>query len=161
MLFDQFVAKPPAAKSVLVLAETRPGYDGKPYIGKARTVAVAMLEAQVHHMTNDERKQILVAVHCRRHGLGQHVQNVEDLRVGHQRQVNEFLDLPVSNQRPDSTIFAHYLVARRSRGPIGAEASEVLEAELHAAVAPIYSGVKREAQTCHDSDIVSAFRTLR
>src|SRR5690242_14953272 len=62
-LLHQFVAKPPEAKSVLVFAETRPGYDGKPYIGKARTVTVAMLEAQVHHMTNNERKQILVAKH--------------------------------------------------------------------------------------------------
>ena len=33
-------------------------------------------------------------------------------RVGYQRQVNECLDLPASNQGPDSVVFAHYLATR-------------------------------------------------
>ena len=47
--FDQFIAEPAESKSILVVAEVRSGYDGKPYIGEARTVAVAMLEAEIDH----------------------------------------------------------------------------------------------------------------
>jgi hypothetical protein len=41
-----------APLSVAVVAEKRPGYDGEPYIGEARTVAVAMLEAEIDHAAN-------------------------------------------------------------------------------------------------------------
>src|SRR6266851_5295156 len=63
-LFDQFIAKPAESKSVLVVAETRSGDDGKPYIGETRSIAVAMLEAEIHHAANNERRQVLVAKQC-------------------------------------------------------------------------------------------------
>ena len=47
------------------------------------------------------------------------------------------------------------------RRPIGAAASEVVETDLHAAVAPIESRVKRQAQTCDGRDIVRASGTSR
>ena len=52
--FDQFIAEPAESKSGLVVAEVRPGDHAKPYIGEARPVAVAMLEAEVDHPANDE-----------------------------------------------------------------------------------------------------------
>ena len=58
LTFDQFIAKPPESKSVLVVAEMRSGYHAKPYIGEARTVAIAMLEAEIHHPTDDQGKQV-------------------------------------------------------------------------------------------------------
>ena len=88
-------------------------------------------------MTSEQ--QVLVDKQRRRHDLGQNVQNVEDVRVGHQGQVNEFLDLPASKQGPDSIVFAPYFIAGRMRRPISAAASQVFKAYLHAAVAPIQS----------------------
>src|SRR5262245_57198648 len=123
--FDEVIAEPTEAKPVLVVAEARPGYDGKPYIGEARPVAVAMLKAEVHHAANNERRQVLVAKQCRRHNLGQDVKSVEDIRVDHQGQVNEFLNLPASNLGPDSIVFALHLIAGRMRRPVSAAAAEV------------------------------------
>jgi len=68
-----------------VVAEARAGYDGKPYIGEARTVTVAMLEAEIDHPASDERKQVQVETLCRRHDLGQNVHGIEDIRISHQR----------------------------------------------------------------------------
>src|SRR5262249_7019976 len=108
--FDQVITEPPEAKPVLVVAEARPGYDGKPYIGEARPVAVAILEAKVHQAACNERRQVLVAEQCGRRNLGQDVKSVEDISVGHQGQVNEFLDLPASYLGPDSVVFAHHFI---------------------------------------------------
>ena len=52
--FDQFIAKLTESKSGLVVAEVRAGYHAKPYIGEARTVAVAMLEAEIDHPADDQ-----------------------------------------------------------------------------------------------------------
>ena len=55
--FDQFIAELTESKSGLVVAEVRSGDHAKPYIGEARTIAVAMLEAEIDHAADDERKQ--------------------------------------------------------------------------------------------------------
>ena len=55
--FDQFIAELTESKSGLVVAEVRSGYHAKAYIGDARTVAVAMLEAEINHPTEDQGKQ--------------------------------------------------------------------------------------------------------
>src|SRR5262245_51558212 len=52
--FDQIVTELTETESGLIVAEARSGDDGKPHIGEARPVAVAMLEAEVHHAANDE-----------------------------------------------------------------------------------------------------------
>jgi len=158
--FDQVIAKPTEAKSVLVVTETRPGYDGEPYISEAGRVAVTVLEAEIHQAANNERRQVLVAKQCRRHNLGQDVHSVEEVPVGHQGQVDEFFDLSRSHHGPDSIVLAPYLVTGRMWRPISASESKVIQAYLHSAVAPIQSGVKREAQTCDNSDIVPAFGVL-
>ena len=45
---------------------------------------------------------------------------VEDVRVGHQGQVDEVLDLPASKLRPDPIVFAPYFLSGRMRRPIRA-----------------------------------------
>src|SRR4029077_12747776 len=95
--FDQFIAEPTESKSGLVVAEARAGYDTKPYISEARSVAVAMLEAEVDHPANDKRSQVLIGKQCRRHHLGQNVESGEGVRIVHQGQVNELFDRPASN----------------------------------------------------------------
>src|ERR1700722_19619133 len=57
---DQLVAEATESKSDLVVAEVRPSYDTKPYIGEARTVAVAMLEAEVNRPADNQGKKVRI-----------------------------------------------------------------------------------------------------
>src|SRR5579863_3959512 len=75
--FDQFIAQLPESKAGLIVAEARSGDDAKPYIGEARPVAVAMLEAEVNHPANYERNQVFIGKQCRRHHLGQNIESGE------------------------------------------------------------------------------------
>jgi len=62
---DQFVAEATESKSGLVVTEVRPSYDTKPYIGEARTVAVAMLEAEVNRPADNQGKKVRIRKQCR------------------------------------------------------------------------------------------------
>ena len=94
--FDQFIAEPTESKSGLVVAEVRSSYLTKPYIGDARTVAVATFEAEIDRPADDQGKKVRVRKQCRRQDLGQNVQSCEGCRVAHQGQVNELLDRAAS-----------------------------------------------------------------
>ena len=113
--FDQVISKPAESSSSLVVAEARSGDDRKPYVGKARPVAIAVLKTKVDHPADDNRKQILIGKQGRWHEFAQDVQSVEEVRVGYQRQVNELLDLPVSKLGPDSIVLAPRFIAGRMR----------------------------------------------
>src|SRR6202022_4568172 len=63
--FDQFIAKPAESKSGLVVVEMWAGNHAKPYIGEARTVAVAMLEAEVDRPADNQGKKVRVRKQCR------------------------------------------------------------------------------------------------
>src|SRR5258708_21529652 len=56
--FDQFIPKPAEPKSGLVVVEMWAGDHAKPYIGEARTAAVAMLEAAVNRPTDNKGKKV-------------------------------------------------------------------------------------------------------
>src|SRR5260370_28870130 len=144
-----------------VAAEKRPRNHGWPQIGNARDVAVAVLEAEIHHPANDKGRKIVVAVVCRYDNFVQDVHGVENNRVGHQRQVKEFFDFSASELRPDPIVLPHYFLASRVHRPIGAAVPQVFESYLDTAVALIQNGVKRHTQTCDERDIASAFGTLR
>jgi hypothetical protein len=51
----------------------------------------------------------LAAAQRRCHDLSEDIQNIEHILIGHQRQVNKFLDLPVSKQRPEVVVFSRYV----------------------------------------------------
>ncbi len=53
-LFDQIIAELAEAKSGLVVAEVRPSDHAQHCIGEARAVAVAVLEAEIDHPTDDQ-----------------------------------------------------------------------------------------------------------
>src|SRR3984893_14570077 len=95
--FDQFITELTESKTGLIVAEARSGDDAKEYIGEARPVAVAMLEAEINHPANYERKQVLIGKQCRRHNLGQNIEIGEGVRIVHQGQVNKLLDRSASN----------------------------------------------------------------
>src|SRR3984893_13315486 len=90
--FDQFIAKPTESKSGLVVVEMWAGYHAKPYIGEARTVAVAILDAEVNRPADSQGKKVRIRKQCRWQDLGQHIQGRERRRVAHQRQLNELLN---------------------------------------------------------------------
>src|SRR5215831_10563315 len=52
--FDQVTPELPEAESGLIVAKARSGHDGEPCIGQARAIAVAVLEAEVHHPANEK-----------------------------------------------------------------------------------------------------------
>src|SRR6266852_5949967 len=161
-LLDQVIAE--LTKShccAAVVAKKRTGNHGKPQIGNARGVAVAVLEAEIHHPANDKGRKIVVAVVCRYDDFVQDVHGVEDIRVGHQRQVKEFVDFSASELRPDPIVLPHYFLARWVHRPIVAAVPEVFESYLNTAFVLVQSGVKRHTQTCDERDIVSAVGTLR
>src|SRR6266404_3472027 len=161
-LFDQVIAELTESKyDVAVVAEMRTRDHGKPKICETRPVAVAVLEAEIHHPANDERRKIVVAVMCWHDHFAQEVHSVEDLRVGHQGQVNQCLNFPATKLRPDAIVLAHYFIAGRVQRPIRADASQVFKTYLDPAIALIQNRVKRHTQTCDESDIVSAFGALR
>src|ERR1700754_96705 len=75
--FDQVVAEPAKAVSGVVVAEAGPGERAKQYIGEARTVAVAVLEAEIDRSARNQGKQIPIRIECRRHEFGQNIQSGE------------------------------------------------------------------------------------
>src|SRR5258708_34777961 len=81
--FDQFIAKPTESKSGLVVVEMWAGYHAKPYIGKARTAAVAMLEAAGNRPAASQRKKVRIRKQCRWQDVGQHIQGRVRRRVPH------------------------------------------------------------------------------
>src|ERR1700676_3534325 len=96
-----------------------------------------MLQTEIHHPANDERSKIGVYVKCWVYEFVQEVQSVENALVGHQRQVNQFLNFPVTKLRPDPIVLADYFVAGRVQRPIGSAASQVFNRYFNSAVAPI------------------------
>src|SRR5262249_38101995 len=53
-LFDQIITELTETESGLIVAEARSREDGKHNIGEARPIAVAVLEAEIHHSASDE-----------------------------------------------------------------------------------------------------------
>src|SRR3984893_6903590 len=86
--FDQVIAEPAEAVSGLVVAESRSGERAKQYVGEARTVAVAALEAEIDRSAGNQGKQIPIRIECRRHEFGQNIQSGERGRIAHQGQVD-------------------------------------------------------------------------
>ncbi len=91
-LFDQVIAEPAESKSGLVVAEVRSGEQAKRYIGEARGVAVAALDAEIDGPTDDQGEQVRICIPGRRREFGQHIQSGEGCRIAHQRQLDEGLD---------------------------------------------------------------------
>src|SRR3984893_2495599 len=88
--FDQVIAE--LTETIyygLIVAEARAGDHGQPYIGDARSVAVAALEAEIDRSAGDQGKQVRIRIECRWPDLGQNVQRREGCRVAYQRQLDQ------------------------------------------------------------------------
>src|SRR5262249_22879982 len=150
-LLHEIVAKLAKPEPSLIVSKVRTCEHTQPYIRIARSVAVAVLQAKADHPTDNESQESGIDEHRRCHDLCENVQNVEHIRIGHQGQVNEFLDLPVSQQGPDSVVFPQYGLLGRMRRPIRAATPPVFKKDLRRAIAAIQSCVERQAQTCDES----------
>src|SRR5258707_9372545 len=68
--FDQIIAELAEAKPCLVVTEARAGDRAKPFKMGARTVAVAVLKAQIDCSAGDQRMQVEIRKECSRPELG-------------------------------------------------------------------------------------------
>ena len=98
VLFDQRIPELAELETTLIIIEVGSSDHAKEHISKARSVAVAVLETEIHHPADYERKQITVGKQGRRHDLGQNILGCEGQRVAHQRQINELLNRAASEQ---------------------------------------------------------------
>src|SRR5580700_3548712 len=97
-LFDQRIPEPAELETTLIIIEVGSGDHAKEYISEARSVAVAVLETEIHHPAGYKRKQITIGKQGRRQDLCQHILGCEGQRVAHQRQIDEFLNSAASEQ---------------------------------------------------------------
>src|SRR5277367_1002274 len=91
-LLHQLIAKPAESESGPVVSEVRSENHSKPDIGKARSIAVTMLEAEVRDPTDDEVAQNFVGEHCWRYDDRENVEGCAPVRIGHLGQVDQFFD---------------------------------------------------------------------
>ena len=59
-LLDEVIAERTEAKSGLIVAEARARIHAKPYVGEARSVAVAVLDAEINHPADDQGIEVSV-----------------------------------------------------------------------------------------------------
>src|SRR5262249_39273606 len=105
-LLDQLITESTESRASLVVAEARSGYHGKVYIGDTRTVAVALLEAEIDCPAGDQGMKVRIREQCRWESLGQNVQRRQGRRIAHQGQLDELLDLAASQLGPDPRVFS-------------------------------------------------------
>ena len=91
-LLNQIQAKLAEAEPCLVIAEVCPEHSAQPCIGKARSVAVAMLQAEARHPADDEAEKIQIGEQGGRREYREHVHGRAPVGIGHQWQVNQQLD---------------------------------------------------------------------
>ena len=146
-MFDQVIAElTEAIYGGSIVAEVRAGDHGQPYIGDARSVAIAALEAEIDRSAGDQGKQVRIRIKCRRPDLGQNVQRRKRRRVAHQRQLDQSLDRAAAELRPDPLVFAARFLFRRMRRPVDAQMPEVVETDGNGAAALIEGRVQIHAQ---------------
>src|SRR6202030_216956 len=138
-LFHQIKPKPAESESGPVVSEVRSENHSKPDIGKARSIAVTMLKAEVRDPTDDEVAQNLVGEHCWRNDDRENVEGCAPVRIGHLGQVDEFLDRAAAKLSPNPLVFLCYVVIRRMRRPQNADPPEGFQANLDSSVTPIQS----------------------
>src|SRR5262252_6516787 len=114
--FDQIIAELAEAKCDLVITEMRSGDTAtQPYIGAARSVAVAMLEAEIHDPTEDQGYKVHIRKQGRCRDFGQHVKQSEGCRIAHHRKIDEVLDRTAPKLCPDLRVFASHVLCCRMR----------------------------------------------
>jgi len=129
-----------------VVAESWSQKPPKVDVSDAGAVAIAMLQAKVHHPSDDEALQILVGEMGRLLHCCENVQSCPAGRVAHWGQVDKCLDRPTPELRPNPLVFLPHVVLGRVWPPFDAYLPEVFQARLDRALAPIQGGVEFRLQ---------------
>ena len=133
------------AESRAIVAEMRSEHQGEMHVGKARGVAVAMLQAEIRHAAHDEPDEMRIGGHRRSDHLGEHVHRRVPVGIAHQRQVDERLDRTVPELLPDPRVFLSQGLDRRVRRPVDAGVPQVVETNVDGAIGAIQRGVEHHA----------------
>ena len=96
-------------------------------------------QAEVHHAANDKGAQIVVAVPGRRDERGEDVHRPARERIGHRGHGEQCFDRAIPELPPHLRVFLSDHLLRRTRRPGDADAAQVVEADLDAAIDPVRS----------------------
>src|SRR5258706_6006468 len=104
--FHEVVAEPAEAKAAAVVSESGPRDHTEAEIAEAGRVRVSVFQAEVDDSAADESHQVRVRVQRRRQDAGQNIQDGHELAFTRQRQIDELLDLTMSEQRSNLVVFS-------------------------------------------------------
>ena len=149
MLFHQVEPEPAEAKPGLVVPEVRPQHAAQPRISEARSVAVAVLQAEGRHPTDDEAEKIQVREQGRRGEDREHVHGRTPVRIAHQRQIEQRLDRARVEPLPQVVIFLPDVIRRRTQRPLAVDPLQVIAPHRDGAVAQVQRRIEIDA---HASD---------
>ena len=149
MLFHQVEPEPAEAKPGLVVPEVRPQHAAQPRISEARSVAVAVLQAEGRHPTDDEAEKIQVREQGRRGEDREHVHGRTPVRIAHQRQIEQRLDRARVEPLPQVVIFLPDVIRRGTQRPVAVDPLQVIAPHRDGAVAQVQRRIEIDA---HASD---------
>ena len=118
-----------------------------------------MLEAEADHPTQHKRIKICIGETRNHDNFGEHVQNIEHIRIGNQGQVNKLFDFSGFHQRDDLIVLSFYFFVGGMWRPLLSKTSLVFDEHVCTAVAT-KNDIECHAQPCDESDIVGVSRPL-
>ena len=150
-LFGKLIPEPAELEPTRVVVEVRSGDHAEEHIREARCVAVAVLETEIDHPADHQRKEIAIGEQGRRHDVVQDIQRSKHCRVAHQRQVDQVLDPACAETRPDALVFVQCLFVCRMRRPLDSQMRQIFEAHFDGPLALIERRIDIHAQARHAS----------
>jgi hypothetical protein len=144
-----------------VIAAVRPQDHDELGIGQARSIAVPMLQTEVHHADEGKSKQMPIREQGRRQEPGEHVRGRVPIRLGHQRQINKRLDRTAPDRLPHPLQCLPDVVVRRVWRPRDAEVPEVGEAHLDSPIRLAQGRVDLHTQAGDGSEVHEGRRPCR
>jgi len=94
---------------------------------KQEASQLPVLEAETDRLADVRASQVRIGIRGWRRGSTQNLDRREGCRVGHPRQIDQFLYCPAPKQQLDVLVFASHLLLCRVVGPLDADMSEVVE----------------------------------
>src|SRR5262249_5670454 len=132
-LFGQLIAEPAEPIRCVIITETTGG-DCQPFIGEARRVTVAPLQADTGAATRNQGCKVGVGGEGRRGELVENAQRGERGPVGQERKIDQILERPTAKLRSNPVVLSFRVLVARMRRPIDAYMPQVVETQTNGAV---------------------------
>ncbi|QEL27171.1 hypothetical protein FQV39_31805 (plasmid) [Bosea sp. F3-2] len=110
-------------------------------------MVVAAIEAEIGDPADAERDEVLVDILGRQAQLGEEIERRQGLRIPHERQVQDILDRPVPQERPEALAFETRFRLARVRGPVDAASLQASQGDGDRALAVTEHRVKIDQPT--------------